>query len=55
MKLQYIPLVLSGIIVVIGVNTALAIRDSRMLDRLEERNEVIYKQLEVVPYSSPKQ
>ena len=51
MSIRYIPLILSGIIIVIGVNTALAIRDSRMLDRLEERNEVIYKQLEVVPYS----
>ena len=56
--MRYIPLVLSGIIIVIGVNTALAIRDSRMWDKLEERNErtvsnegVVYKQLEVVPYS----
>tara|TARA_B100001996_G_C18390444_1_gene488947 strand:- start:49 stop:210 length:162 start_codon:yes stop_codon:yes gene_type:complete len=51
MSIRYIPLILSGIIIVIGVNTALAIRDSRMWNRLEERNEVIYKQLEVVPYS----
>jgi len=41
MKLQYIPLVISGIIVVIGVNTALAIRDSRMWDKIEQRNSEI--------------
>ena len=44
-------LILTGIIVVVGLNVALAIRDSKMLDKIEERNEVIYRQLEVIPYS----
>ena len=44
-------LILTGVIIVIGLNVGLAIRDSKMLDRIEERNEVIYRQLEVIPYS----
>ena len=49
--MRYIPLVLSGIVVIVGINVALAIRDSKMLDKIEERNEVLYKQLEVIPFS----
>ena len=41
-------LVLSGIIIVIGLNIALAIRDSKMYDKLEERNTTIEKLLEEV-------
>ena len=44
-------LILTGIIIVVGLNIGLAIRDSKMLDKIEERNEVIYKQLEVIPFS----
>ena len=41
-------LFLSGIIVVIGLNIALAIRDSKMYDKLEERNTTIEKLLQEV-------
>ena len=34
-------LVLSGIIIVIGLNIALAIRDSKMYDKLDQRNNQI--------------
>ena len=44
-------LLLMGVLVVVGLNIGLAIRDSKMLDKIEERNEVIYRQLEVIPYS----
>ena len=44
-------LILMGVLVVVGLNIGLAIRDSKMLDKIEERNEVIYRQLEVIPYS----
>ena len=44
-------LILTGVIIVIGLNVGLAIRDSKMLDKIEQRNEVIYRQLEVIPYS----
>ena len=44
-------LILTGIIIVVGLNIGLAIRDSKMLDKIEERNQIIYKQLEVIPYS----
>ena len=44
-------LILMGVLVVVGLNIGLSIRDSKMLDKIEERNEVIYRQLEVIPYS----
>ena len=44
-------LILTGIIIVVGLNIGLALRDSKLLDKIEERNEVIYKQLEVIPFS----
>ena len=47
-------LILAGIIIVVGFNVGLALRDSKMLDKIEERNEVLYKQLEVIPYSPNK-
>ena len=47
-------LILSGIIIVVGLNIGLALRDSKLLDKIEERNEVLYKQLEVIPYSPNK-
>ena len=44
-------LILSGIIIVVGFNVGLALRDSKGLNKIEERNEIIYKQLQVVPFS----
>tara|TARA_B100000214_G_scaffold54037_1_gene34444 strand:- start:121 stop:252 length:132 start_codon:yes stop_codon:yes gene_type:complete len=41
-------LFLSGIIIVIGLNIALAIRDSKIYDKLEERNTTIEKLLQEV-------
>ena len=38
---EYIPLILSGIVVVIGLNIALTIRDAHMWDNLEQRNSQI--------------
>ena len=46
--MKYIPLVLSGIVVIVGINIALAIRDSKMYDKLEERNTTIEKLLQEV-------
>ena len=39
-------LFLSGIIIVIGLNIALAIRDSKMYDKLDQRNNQIEKLLQ---------
>ena len=36
-------LILTGIVIVVGLNIALAIRDSKMLDKIEERNTTIEK------------
>ena len=44
-------LILAGIIIVVGFNVGLALRDSKGLNEIEERNEIIYKQLPVVPFS----
>ena len=44
--MRYIPLVLSGIVVIVGINIALAIRDSKMLDKIEERNTTIQNLLQ---------
>ena len=44
-------LVLIGITIIVGFNVALAMRDSKGLNEIEERNEIIYKQLQVVPFS----
>ena len=44
--MKYIPLVLSGIVVIVGLNIALAIRDSKMLDKIDQRNNQIEKLLQ---------
>jgi len=41
MSIRYIPLILSGCVVVIGLNIALTIRDAHMWDNLEQRNSQI--------------
>ena len=46
--MRYIPLVLSGIVVIIGINVALAIRDSKTFDRIDQRNNQIEKLLQEV-------
>ena len=43
---EFIPLILSGMVVVIGVNIALAVRDARMWDNLEQRNNQIEQLLQ---------
>jgi len=35
--MKYVPIILSGLIFIIGVNTLLAIRDSKMWNQLEQR------------------
>ena len=44
-------LILAGIIIVVGFNVGLTLRDSKGLNKIEERNEIIYKQLPVVTFS----
>ena len=40
-SVKYIPLILSGIIVVIGLNVALVIRDSQLYETLQNKKEVL--------------
>tara|TARA_R100000742_G_C4264242_1_gene82129 strand:- start:587 stop:772 length:186 start_codon:yes stop_codon:yes gene_type:complete len=56
MKQEYLPILLSGIVVVFGINFFLSVRDSKLFKKLDERRqqqEFIYQQLEVTPYSDP--
>ena len=46
--MKWVPIILSGIVVTIGLNVLLAIRDSKMMDKIEERNTTIEKLLEEV-------
>ena len=39
-------LILTGIIIVVGLNIGLAIRDSKMLDKIEQRNTTIQNLLQ---------
>ena len=41
--MRWVPIILSGIVVIIGLNVLLAIRDSKMMDKIEERNTTIEK------------
>ena len=41
--MKWVPIILSGIVVIIGLNVLLAIRDSKMMDKIEERNTTIEK------------
>ena len=41
LSIRYIPVILSGIVVIIGLNVFAAIRDNKMWDKLDERNEQI--------------
>jgi len=49
--MKYVPIILSGIVFIMGANVLLSLRDSKVLNKIEERNAIIYRQLEVVPYS----
>ena len=47
-EVDWMRLILTGIVIVVGLNVALAIRDSKMLDKIEERNTTIEKLLQEV-------
>ena len=37
-SIRYIPIILSGLVVIIGLNTFAIIRDNKMWDKLDQRN-----------------
>ena len=43
-----IPVILSGLVVVIGLNALVIIRDNKMWDKLDQRNAHIEHQLEAL-------
>tara|TARA_B100001250_G_scaffold24533_1_gene20427 strand:+ start:358 stop:519 length:162 start_codon:yes stop_codon:yes gene_type:complete len=40
-KMKYIPLFLSGVVVVVGLNVFLAMRDSKLFEQIDNRNQQI--------------
>ena len=40
-SIRYIPVILAGIIVIIGLNTFAVIRDNKMWNKLDQRNNQI--------------
>ena len=37
-SIRYIPIILSGLVVIIGLNAFAIIRDNKMWDKLDQRN-----------------
>ena len=44
----YIPVILSGLVVIIGLNAFAIIRDNKMWDQLDQRNAQIEQQMEAL-------
>ena len=60
MSIRYIPFILGGIVIVVGLNVGLAIRDSKMWDKIDKQEqfydefmEKIDKREEYKEYESP--
>jgi hypothetical protein len=47
-SIRYIPVILSGLVVIIGLNTFAIIRDNKMWEQLDQRNAQIENQMEVL-------
>ena len=45
---RYIPIILSGLVVVIGLNAFAIIRDNKMWEQLDQRNAQIENQMEAL-------
>ena len=47
-SIRYIPIILSGLVVIIGINAFAIIRDNKMWEQLDQRNTQIEQQLEAL-------
>ena len=47
-SIRYIPIILSGLVVIIGLNTFAIIRDNKMWEQLDQRNAQIENQMEAL-------
>ena len=47
-SIRYIPIILSGLVVIIGLNTFVIIRDNKMWEQLDQRNAQIENQMEAL-------
>ena len=51
-KLSWISFTLSGLIIVIGGNILLAKRDAKMLSIPPQSEDIVYKQIPVIPFTN---
>ena len=47
-SIRSIPIILSGLVVIIGINAFAIIRDNKMWEQLDQRNTQIEQQLEAL-------
>ena len=47
-SIRYLPVILSGLVVIIGLNTFAIIRDNKMWEQLDQRNAQIENQMEAL-------
>jgi len=51
-KEQWITFLIAGVILIVGYNIGLAIRDSRGINQKHQLEKIEYKQLEVIPFAN---
>ena len=51
-KSQWITFIIAGVILIVGYNFGLAIRDSRGINSFPQLEKPVYKQLPVIPFAN---
>ena len=51
-KSQWITFILAGVILMVGYNIGLAIRDSKGINQTPQLEKPVYKQLPVIPFAN---
>ena len=51
-KSQWITFIIAGVILMVGYNFGLAIRDHKGINTMPQLEKPVYKQLEVIPFAN---
>ena len=51
-KTQWISFIIAGVILMVGYNSILAIRDSKGINQQPQLEKPVYKQLPVIPFAN---
>ena len=51
-KSQWITFLIAGVILIVGYNFGLAIRDHKGINQIPQLEKPVYKQLEVIPFAN---